>query len=175
MLCQNCKLEPATVHVIHPAQHFNVCPESGTEVYKFKPTERHLCQGCAQSQALTKPSLPSNIAGMLKAVEAAAATTPKPRPKVTACPDCGMTLREFRQLQRLGCPKDYEVFGKDLAEVLERIHGASAHVGRVPGMDDATHQRLQRIHELQSALDAAVRDEAYEAAARLRDELRTLQ
>ena len=62
MLCQNCKLEPATVHVIHPAQHFSVCPESGTEIYKFKPTERHLCQGCAQSQALTKPSLPSNIA-----------------------------------------------------------------------------------------------------------------
>jgi protein-arginine kinase activator protein McsA len=42
-------------------------------------------------------------------------------------------------------------------------------------MDHATHQRLQRIQELQTALDAAVRDEAYEAAARLRDELRGLQ
>ncbi|MBM3987568.1 MAG: hypothetical protein FJ294_06380 [Planctomycetes bacterium] len=175
MLCQNCKLEPATVHVIHPAQHFEVCPDSGTEVYKFEPTDHYLCQGCAQSQALTKPSLSNNIAGMLKAVEAAAASAPKARQKVTACPDCGMTLREFRALQRLGCPKDYEVFGKALAEVLERIHGATAHSGRLPGMNDPTHQRERRIQELQSALDAAVRDEAYEAAARLRDELRAIQ
>jgi len=42
-------------------------------------------------------------------------------------------------------------------------------------MNDPTHQRERRIQELQSALDAAVRDEAYEAAARLRDELRAIQ
>ena len=171
MLCQNCKLHPATVHIISTAQQFSICPESGVELYKFSPSERHLCQGCAADQTLTKPQL-SNIAGMLKQ---AGAQPPRARPKVPACPDCGMTLREFRQLQRLGCPKDYEVFGKDLAEVLERIHGASAHVGRRPGVDEPTQRRMQRIHELQSALDVAIRDEAYEAAAKLRDELRSLQ
>jgi protein-arginine kinase activator protein McsA len=35
--------------------------------------------------------------------------------------------------------------------------------------------RMQRVTELQRALEGAIRDEAYEAAAKLRDELRSLQ
>jgi protein arginine kinase activator len=92
-----------------------------------------------------------------------------------ACPDCGMSLMEFRQKGRLGCPKDYEVFGAHLRDLLERIHGASRHVGRVPGLDEAAMARMQRVTELQRALEGAIRDEAYEAAAKLRDELRSLQ
>jgi hypothetical protein len=49
-----------------------------------------------------------------------------------------MTLRDFRQRGRLGCPKDYEIFGAQLRDLLERIHGAARHVGRSPNSDEAT-------------------------------------
>jgi protein arginine kinase activator len=86
-----------------------------------------------------------------------------------------MTMRDFRQRGRLGCAKDYEVFGAALRDLLERIHGSAQHIGRRPGADAEDAQRTQRIVELRAALDAAIRDEAYETAARLRDELKALQ
>lgn len=174
MLCQACKLNPATVHVTTPEQHFSACPETGAEVYKFSAELKHLCEPCAQSLKLNVPA-PKNVAEVWKLLQAAQVPRAKRESGGLACPECGMTLRDFRQRGRLGCPKDYEVFGPQLRDILERIHGATAHVGRAPGFDEAASQRLRRITELRAALDAAIRDEAYEAAARLRDELKSLQ
>lgn len=176
MLCQSCNSNPATVSVVTPQQEFHKDVATGHENYSFNATTERLCDECAKERKLNAP-MPKSFDAALKLLQAVA--QPKSRPKrdsnVTACPDCGMTLREFRQRQRLGCAKDYEVFGSQLAEILERIHGAKAHVGRVPGGgDDESQQRMQRILELRARLDEAIRDEAYEAAARLRDELKTL-
>jgi protein arginine kinase activator len=86
-----------------------------------------------------------------------------------------MTLRDFRQRGRLGCPKDYEIFGAQLRDLLERIHGASRHVGRSPNSDEAAILRRKRLDELQQELASAIRDEAYEQAAKLRDEIKSLE
>ena len=138
----------------------------------LKIQEQHLCEACAQSAKL--PHLPvKGVAEIWKLLQASAQRSK--REVGIVCPECGMSLMEFRQKGRLGCPKDYEVFGAQLRELLERIHGANRHVGRVPGLDEASMLRLERVNELQSALESAIRDEAYEAAAKLRDELKSLQ
>ena len=85
-----------------------------------------------------------------------------------------MSLDEFRKKGRLGCARDYEVFKNHIGDLLERVHGARAHVGRVPGTSDADSLRSQRLSTLKQQLEEAVRAEAYENAARLRDEIRTL-
>ncbi len=136
--------------------------------------EQHFCEPCAHAMKLPYGTGKNSVQDILKLIKAA--HPPRARtPGGLACPDCGITLVEFRQRGRLGCPKDYEVFGAQLRDLLERIHGSSQHVGRAPSVDDAAVKRMQRITELRAALDAAIRDEAYEAAAKLRDELRTLQ
>jgi protein arginine kinase activator len=86
-----------------------------------------------------------------------------------------MTLDEFRKKGRLGCAKDYEVFGAHIGDLLERVHGARTHVGRIPGSSEADLERMKRLVELRSRLDVAIREEAYESAARLRDELKALE
>jgi protein arginine kinase activator len=86
-----------------------------------------------------------------------------------------MSLAEFRSKGRLGCPKDYEVFRAHLDPLLLRVHNASAHRGRLPGMDEGTRQRLQQLSDLRAKLEAAIREEAYESAARLRDEIQELE
>ena len=43
------------------------------------------------------------------------------------------------------------------------------------GLDEATVTQMQKKSELERALDEAIREEAYESAARIRDELSALE
>jgi len=56
-----------------------------------------------------------------------------------------------------------------------RVHNASEHKGRGPGLDDHQRERLERLNSLNAELQLAIRDEAYESAARLRDEISQLE
>jgi protein arginine kinase activator len=91
------------------------------------------------------------------------------------CPSCGMTLAEFRNKGRLGCAQDYEVFREHLRPLLLRIHNASAHKGRLPGRDEQTLARERDLTRLRAELDTAIKNEAYENAARLRDQIQGLE
>jgi protein arginine kinase activator len=135
-------------------------------------SEQWLCETCAQSHHGVHGQ--ANLAEVWKLLQAQRPGARKPAPGA-ACPDCGMTLRDFRQRGRLGCPKDYEIFGAQLRDLLERIHGASRHVGRSPNSDEAAILRRKRLDELQQELASAIRDEAYEQAAKLRDEIKSLE
>jgi len=86
-----------------------------------------------------------------------------------------MSVDEFRSKGRLGCAECYEVFRGPIAELLERVHGAMQHIGRVPGLSDDDLERMQRLSELRRELDAAVREEAYESAAGIRDEIESME
>lgn len=188
MLCQNCLKNPATVHVTDLGGSAAKEGESPVQ-------ERHLCEICAQ--ALDLPHVApqkKTVADIWKLLQISAqATRKKGGP---SCPHCGLTLEEFRRKGRLGCAKDYEVFAPHLAELLERVHGARTHVGRLPtalAPADASgsaaqssaesaqqpiassQNRESKLADLRVKLAAAIRAEAYESAARLRDELRALE
>ena len=171
MLCQSCGEHPATVHVTEIVHTQETAPEAGEA---SNVQERHLCEACSQSANLPHPPvIKKSVAEIWKLLQASA--TQGRKEGGLSCPDCGMTLMEFRQKGRLGCPKDYEVFTTQLHDLLERIHGATRHVGRLPGLDDESLAQRNRVAELQQKLASAIRDEAYEDAAQLRDELKSLQ
>jgi protein arginine kinase activator len=86
-----------------------------------------------------------------------------------------MSLAEFRSKGRLGCPRDYEVFRAHLEPLLLRVHSAKEHRGRLPGNTEAVRSRTQQLTTLKAKLEAAIREEAYESAARLRDEIQELE
>lgn len=135
--------------------------------------ERFLCEACAQAQHDVFGQA-KDLAEVWKLLQAQKPSARKQPPGIS-CPDCGMTLRDFRQRGRLGCPKDYEVFGAQLHDLLERIHGGARHVGRGPHHDETTTLRRKRLDQLQQALASAIRDEDYEEAAKLRDEIKSLE
>jgi len=185
MICQNCLKNVATVHVTEiveavPSQpgatDSKKAPKSPgpPQVAERTVHEQHLCDVCAQTMDLPHtPAAKKTVADIWKLLQLSAQQTRK-KPSQT-CPACGMTLDEFRKKGRLGCPKDYEIFGTHIGDLLERVHGARTHVGRVPGTSEAEMERIKRVSDLRARLDAAVRDEAYESAARLRDELKALE
>lgn len=86
-----------------------------------------------------------------------------------------MTPADFRSKGRLGCPRCYEVFRSDLMPLLQRIHEAQTHRGRLPGRtvsSPAAPVEDRALSDLRRRLEDAVRGERYEEAARLRDDLR---
>jgi protein arginine kinase activator len=158
-LCQTCKQNPATIHF--------------TEIRNEEKRELHVCESCAQSQGIAAgpvmASLPTMLAHLVKGVKPS--TTPAPR-----CPSCGISFAEFREKGRLGCPNDYDFFEEHLTPLLEKIHGATEHRGRLPqGSLDAAGKRNDLLLRLRRDLQVAVKGEQYEAAARLRDEIRRVE
>jgi protein arginine kinase activator len=162
--CERCN-KPATVHM--------------TEISGGKPHDVHLCDACAQEAGYVQQShVPINelLNQFLKA-HANIGDTQTPR-----CPDCGMTWQEFKDTGLLGCSKDYDLFVNQLGGVVERAQqGATHHTGKAVSItahekkEDPVKLRQQELNKLRKELARAVEDESYEAAARLRDQIKALE
>lgn len=88
-----------------------------------------------------------------------------------ACPACGLTLAAFRKTSRMGCARCYETFSDDLTLMLQDMHRAAEHAGKVP----ASARLSAEASALQRAMDRAVAEEDFEEAAKLRDRLRDMR
>ncbi len=91
------------------------------------------------------------------------------------CTHCGVSFGEISASGRVGCAKCYESFQATLAPLLRTLHGNTSHVGLMPRTYRERTERLARAAKLREHIQAAVGREAYEEAARLRDELKALQ
>ena len=179
MLCQICQKNPASVHLTE-ISHFPVePPPGGSQTPSSGPTtpvfqEQHICDACAQRKKVPFSAASPNKG--LAFIQLIQETAKRARAeKSIACPECGMTLAEFRNTGRLGCPNDYEVFKDHVTPLLLRIHNATAHRGRLPGQDPEELERQHLLSTLREQLDQAIRAEQYESAARLRDEIQVLE
>ena len=100
-----------------------------------------------------------------------------------ACPQCRWTLDLFQKTGKMGCGVCYSFFHKELAAVLKKIHGQFRHIGKKPGSIKRTPARpptkarkssrsVSSLAALKNALAKAVKEERFEEAALLRDEIR---
>jgi protein arginine kinase activator len=139
-----------------------------TEIRGGEKSERHLCEECAK--VLQVPQANKELQNLLKSFDPTAVDRQGRSKTAKACPDCGMTYAEFRQNGRFGCSKDYDVFGKEVIALLQRIHGSSQYSGKTPeGGRVINGELLDEASEFRDQLAEAVEREDYEAAARLRD------
>lgn len=91
------------------------------------------------------------------------------------CPDCGIKFVDFRNNHRLGCARDYQVFQTELMPLLENIHGEVRHVGKTPSRYPHIKKAEAELTQLRQRLKRAVEREDYEEAARLRDQIKTVE
>ena len=155
MKCESCNKKLATVHL--------------TEIIENEKKERHFCEDCAQHVTNNFPKAPSPsdiLTSLINQVSPEIREMSK-----TTCPVCGITYLEFRSQGRLGCPMDYNVFKKGLTPLIERMHGSSQHVGKVPANAGAEIIQKNELIQLRKELNEAVERENYEKAAELRDRI----
>lgn len=164
MQCQVCQKREATIHL--------------TEIADGVRSEMHLCEHCAQEEGIAvKSHLSINelLSGLLATQPADNELFGDTEQDIT-CPHCGFTLAQFTKEAVLGCSYDYEVFEKSLLPLIEKAHnGRTVHRGKVPSKMPKDTQKQIKLTALRQQLDAAVRSEDYELAAKLRDEINQME
>jgi protein arginine kinase activator len=164
MQCQICSKRAATIHL--------------TEINDGVRTEMHICERCATEQGIAAQSQIS-INELLSNLLAAQPTDDElfgPGEQESSCPHCGFTLDRLRKEGTLGCPHDYEFFEKALLPLIEKAHdGKTSHSGKIPSKTPRDTKKLLERSNLQQQLDDAVKNEDYELAAKLRDQMKGLE
>jgi protein arginine kinase activator len=161
MLCTICKEKPATVHL--------------TQIVGDKMQKLDLCEDCAKTKGINDPTsfgladldLVLGLGASQQLEQAAGGVELK-------CPRCGFTQADFKKSGRLGCPECYATFAEGLAGLLKTMHKGTRHTGKAPEALRATRENADRLKTLQTKLARAIKDENYEQAAQLRDEIKQL-
>lgn len=157
----------------------NLCGKQKATIYfkgivKGQALKLHLCQSCAKSNGMVLPfgdaitSLSSVLTQMVVPVAPA-------RLKQMHCRRCGLTFPEFKQSSQLGCADCFEVFADWVGPLLKRIHGSDQHVGKRVRRTVRRGSVTERMARLKLELREALKQEAFEKAAQIRDEIKDLE
>ena len=141
-----------------------------TQIVNNKVHKVDLCESCAQSKGVTDPSGFSLADLLLKA-----SLNPDTTAAGARCEQCGFTQNDFKKHGRFGCPQCYETFSSLVEPMLDNMHKGTAHTGKVPKKSLERKTLHDRLGELESSLDDAVKSERFEDAARFRDEIQQLK
>ena len=161
MLCDECGSHPACVHMI--------------KVLNGEKTEKHLCEKCAASagEICFSAGIHFSVNDLVKAIfcqEQEESTDTD-----LTCPNCGMDFSDFGRSGKIGCNVCYSVFNEQLEPILRRVHGTSSHTGKVPHKAGNAVKLRMQVKGLRQELERSVQREDYENAARLRDNIRTIE
>ncbi|MCK4909234.1 MAG: UvrB/UvrC motif-containing protein [Planctomycetes bacterium] len=161
MLCQNCQKKNATVHLTEI---------SNQNVQK----EIHLCDDCAHKQGLpykAQFSIAEILSGLIEPLMGKAIG----EMANLKCQNCGISYVDFKRQARFGCADDYEVFKEGIVPLLERIHGATQHHGKIPSQVNQELLHERKLKDLQRELNQLIRTEEFEKAAEVRDKIKKLK
>ena len=163
MVCNLCGTQEATIHL--------------TEIVNNQMVEIHLCEACAQEKGTdfkTHFNVGDLLAGLTEIGKATAKTTEKRF--AGRCPECSMTYEEFGKNGRLACAFCYEAFAKMLLPLIKRVQRSTQHVGKKPAKVSSPQISFaQDMRLLQDRLRKTVQAEAFEEAAKIRDEIRQME
>lgn len=150
MLCDDCRKKPATIYF--------------KEVLPTKISELHLCEACAQKRGIITAQKLSPIDLLHKLLRERSAKDEK-----VICPNCYLSLSEFKRIGRFGCRQCLDTFAPFLENFIKQIQVGDKHVGRRIGQGE---KKGYEIFCLREELKNALAKEAYEEAAKIRDKLK---
>ena len=152
----------------------NICNKNAsvhlTQIINGKVHKVDLCESCAQNKGVTDPE-GFSLADLITK----ASSVINSDESQLKCPACGMETADFRRTGRLGCANCYDVFEQLVLPVLEDMHAGVFHKGKVPKIALNRQSSQQQLKKLQSSLANAVAEEAYEDAAKFRDQIKAMQ
>lgn len=169
MDCQECHKRPATLHF--------------TQVVNGQKHESHLCETCAREKGYISGheegySLHDLLFGLFN--EPGTLGSQKPsliqQKEEPTCPKCGLTFSEFKKIGKFGCAVCYETFSDRLDSIFRRVHsGNSRHEGKIPKRKGGALHIKKQIEELKQHMHHLIQDEAFEEAAKVRDQIKSLE
>lgn len=159
MLCQKCGKNTATAHV--------------KRTVNGHTTEYHLCAACAAEEGLNSMFGALDLGSFWGSLFAEPAL--RGSADTLRCEGCGKSFGEIASSGQAGCPTCYTTFYDRLLPSIQRIHGKTAHVGKVPAAADGELRRERELEDLRRQLNEAIEKQEYEQCAGLRDRIRELE
>lgn len=183
MLCENCGKREANVRY--------------SENINGKKKELNLCEECSKKLGIGEMdfSMPIDFSNFLGGFMEDLAT-PEFMPmlntlKGTKCNSCGSTFDDIINTGMLGCQDCYDFFEDRLDPIIRRLQGSNRHVGRIgkiidskidvknkkesDAQSDKEKVETNKIEKLKEQLKKAISEEKYEEAAKIRDEIKSLE
>lgn len=179
MLCENCKKREANVRY--------------SENINGVKKELHLCEECSKKLGITEkmdfrmPSLDfSNLFGsFLEDFSSSSDFIPLLSDvKQIKCDSCNSSFDDIINTGRYGCANCYDVFEDRMDPILKKLQGANRHNGRLGKISDnklkfekgeeniPEKTPENKLKKLQNELKQAIKEERYEDAAKIRDEIK---
>ena len=166
MICQECHSREASLHL--------------KKKVEGEIKELYLCELCAgKKNPYHNPGqnifqLHQLLSGMMEMEEKQSGISFEKGDQLQ-CPNCKMTYDQFISLSRFGCAQCYRAFEVKIKPLLRKIHGNSQHQGKIPKGKSKVLSINRKIKGLKAKMQQAIEDEAFEEAAKLRDEIKALQ
>ena len=177
MLCENCNEIEANVRY--------------TQIINGVKKEMNLCEECAHKLGVGEININMPIdfsnffVDLLNEYEDSGFMPTLALPKVQKCDKCGLTFDDFIETGKFGCDNCYRAFEQRIGPILKRLHGNSNYVGRSVKKISAkneinkTKEKLdsknEKIEQLKKELKQKIKEEKYEDAAKIRDEIKKLE
>ena len=187
MLCSNCGKNEANVHYTH--------------VINGEKTEYNLCDECAKKLGIDEMdfSMPISFSNFISDFFDEDSLLPSfSGNMITKCPKCGLTYDQFAKNGKFGCGECYNTFSSRIESVLKNLHGSAKHRGRAPQRlaekttklsendndkqdsvqvkhEPLVDKTMEQIDKLNSDIKLAIKEERYEDAAKIRDEIKKLE
>lgn len=139
-----------------------------TENVNGKKQELNLCYDCAKKIGVI--NLSEHFAPMFSTMFSA---FPNLINEVK-CEKCGYTLEDYKKTGLFGCEYCYETFEDNIDELLLKIQGKNRHIPKKL-RNCAKSEDEKKLNKLRHQLEHMVKEEKYEEAAILRDEIRKLE
>ena len=182
MLCENCGKNEANVQY--------------TEVINGNKKQVFLCEECSKKLGIDnmKFEFPIDFSSFfgdfLEDFENSDFMPTLDIKKDIKCDKCNMTFEEFMNTGKFGCDHCYDAFKVKIDPILKKIHGSNRHVGRIGNIkentkifksnneekinnqENKTQTKEDKLEMLKEKLKMAIKEERYEDAAKLRDEIK---
>ena len=182
MLCDNCGKREANVKY--------------SENINGRKKELNLCEECSQKLGITNMdfSMPIDFSSffgeLMEDFETNDFMPLFDEVKTLKCDNCGYTFEDIVNTGKLGCGNCYNVFEERLDPIIKKIQGSNRHTGRIGKIMDnniekkindnnkeknTNQKEISKIDKLQEDLKQAIKEERYEDAAKIRDEIKELE
>lgn len=160
MLCEKCKTREATTHV--------------KNLVNSKYSEYMLCDDCARNMGFSSfiSDMQSEFTSLFDSLFSNALPA---RSGATRCRKCGSSYTDIISRRRIGCDECFETFKDEIKNAVVRVHGNAVYSGKMPRRFEEEKKKEEQIKKLREELELCVRNEEYEKAASLRDEIRGLE
>ena len=173
MFCENCGKNYANVKY--------------TQIINGQKNEMFLCEECGNKLGIQNFNIPIDISSFFSnffdEIENETLFPQILKTNKLKCNRCNLEFEEFISNGKLGCPECYSAFETKLDSLLKNLYGSNRHIGRLGKIENIEraeskiegNNKNMEVQKLKQRLKNAIKEEHYEEAAKLRDEIKKLE